>query len=514
MKEDSILESLPVAYARHRIVTGPGGHPIDYTFLAANAEFEKVTGLRRSEIIGKQVTEVLPEIREGEFDWIEAYGRIALEDRKERFTQFSKPLQAWYEVLAYSDGPGTFTTVFTEVTEKKAAEEALHRQNERLGILLDASAQMREHKEIGPLCRTIEEKARELTGLESTAVYTLQGNTLHLQATHPPLPPDAPAALRTCPVGDHPRIQEALAAAGPVFVPDTRAEDLSPAEKEVCEQRDLVSLLFVPLVSGGQSVGVLILGSVGSPCGFREEELRSVQTLGNQAGVTISEIFLWEAQERNLAEIKKANRHLQQARDTIRQRERRIQEILSYAESVSFVQTDVRVDGPRILDFSPGAEKVFGYTKEEVLGKKVEILHRPEDVQRFPQVLEAMRNRQPGFAGETILVRKDGTCFTALFTTHPLFDENGELEGTFGTSIDISRQKKTERLLAESLTNLRRGLEGFVDSMGILMSTRNGWQTWRSPSQTPWDWTRGGPKASAWRPRSMISGRSQSPPRF
>jgi len=113
------LETLPTGYARHRVVLDDNNNPIDYIFLTVNAAFEEMTGLKREKILSRKVTEVLPGIEKSEFDWIGIYGQVALGGTKLNFEQFSEPLKRWYNVQAYSDEPGHFTTVINEITSRK-----------------------------------------------------------------------------------------------------------------------------------------------------------------------------------------------------------------------------------------------------------------------------------------------------------------------------------------------------------------------------------------------------------
>lgn len=130
-KSKKIIETLPNGFARHQVVLDDQGNPTDYTFLEVNAAFEEMTGLKRENILGKKVTEVLPGIENGEFDWIDIYGKIALEGKSLHFEQYSKPLQRWYEVQAYSDEMGFFTTVFNEITTR---QEELASMRNLLGL--------------------------------------------------------------------------------------------------------------------------------------------------------------------------------------------------------------------------------------------------------------------------------------------------------------------------------------------------------------------------------------------
>ena len=53
-------------------------------------------------LLVKNITEILPGLRNSEFDWIKFYGEIALNGGEEEFEQFSKPLNKWYRVNVYS----------------------------------------------------------------------------------------------------------------------------------------------------------------------------------------------------------------------------------------------------------------------------------------------------------------------------------------------------------------------------------------------------------------------------
>lgn len=127
-----LIERLPDALALHEIICDDQGAPIDYRFLRVNAAFEAMTGLRREDILGRRVTEVLPSITEGGFDWIGTFGQVALTGEELHFEQFSQPLQRWYEVDAFSDQPGHFGARFRDCTERKRIDADLRQSNDDL----------------------------------------------------------------------------------------------------------------------------------------------------------------------------------------------------------------------------------------------------------------------------------------------------------------------------------------------------------------------------------------------
>ncbi|WP_045217200.1 PAS domain S-box protein [Desulfonatronovibrio magnus] len=114
-------------YAYHRIILDDQGSPVNYEFLEVNAGFEKMTGLKAENILGRKVTEVLPDIQESSFDWIGFYGRIALEGSEEEFEQYSEPLKRWYKVSAYSPKKHHFVTIIQDITSEKEHAQQMER---------------------------------------------------------------------------------------------------------------------------------------------------------------------------------------------------------------------------------------------------------------------------------------------------------------------------------------------------------------------------------------------------
>lgn len=84
-----IIKNLHVGYAYHRIICDSHGVPVDYEYLEVNQAFETATSLIGAEIIGKKITEIFPAIAGTEFDWINFYGEIALNNTTGEIEQYS-----------------------------------------------------------------------------------------------------------------------------------------------------------------------------------------------------------------------------------------------------------------------------------------------------------------------------------------------------------------------------------------------------------------------------------------
>jgi len=125
----TLISEMLNGFALHEIMVDNNDKPYDYRFLEVNLAFEEMTGLQGVDIVGKTIREVLPKT---EPYWIETYGEVALSGKSIRFENYSQELDKYFEVLAYSPQKGQFAAVFTDITDKKLAEEERERLEEQL----------------------------------------------------------------------------------------------------------------------------------------------------------------------------------------------------------------------------------------------------------------------------------------------------------------------------------------------------------------------------------------------
>jgi diguanylate cyclase (GGDEF)-like protein/PAS domain S-box-containing protein len=131
-----LFNSMVDGFALHEIICDEDGKPIDYRFLAANPAFERIVGLKASDIIGKTVLEVLPEL---EPYWIETYGKVALTGESVMFENYAAAPDKYFRVTAYQPAPMQFACTFSDDTSRVKAEEELFRALARLRGLLNNS---------------------------------------------------------------------------------------------------------------------------------------------------------------------------------------------------------------------------------------------------------------------------------------------------------------------------------------------------------------------------------------
>lgn len=119
----------------------------------------------------------------------------------------------------------------------------------------------------------------------------------------------------------------------------------------------------------------------------------------------------------------------------------------------------ISVDHDRkIVEFNPAAEKAFGYTREEVIGKGVEALYADRETSA---TVNAQLQEGGQFVGEITNRCKDGSSFPAFLSASALREaEDGAITGIMGISRDITEPKRT----AEALLRSREYLKNLVES--------------------------------------------------
>ncbi len=129
-----LFETMIEGFAFHEIITDENGEPCDYRFLSINPAFEKQTGLKASDVVGKRVLEVLSTT---EKYWIDTYGKVALSGENLEFENYSSELNSYFHVTAFCPRKGYFAVIFENITERKIAEQEVKEAKEKLDLALE-----------------------------------------------------------------------------------------------------------------------------------------------------------------------------------------------------------------------------------------------------------------------------------------------------------------------------------------------------------------------------------------
>jgi PAS domain S-box-containing protein len=97
-----------------------------------------------------------------------------------------------------------------------------------------------------------------------------------------------------------------------------------------------------------------------------------------------------------------------------------------------------------ITSWNRGAQKMYGYSKEEVVGKRIDILVPPEYPSDIPQILDKIRRGRVVDHYETKRITKDGRRLEVLLTVSPIKDQAGTMIGASTIARDITERKQAE----------------------------------------------------------------------
>jgi len=103
-----------------------------------------------------------------------------------------------------------------------------------------------------------------------------------------------------------------------------------------------------------------------------------------------------------------------------------------------------------IVSWNQGAERLYGYTAEEIIGQPIYVLFAPEDYREYLKTVEKVRKGEPIASHETVRRRKDGTKINVSLAIAPIEIRNGELVGASNVSHDITRVKQLEEQFRQS----------------------------------------------------------------
>ncbi len=179
-------------------------------------------------------------------------------------------------------------------------------------------------------------------------------------------------------------------------------------------------------------------------------------------------------------------RSRQHAAQVVSERER-LSRVVSGATGMAIIETD---EHGQITLFNPGAEALLGYTEEELLGRRADMFHGPDEIARQAELLGvpatlsdvALASTDPHVGPrDWRYTRKDGEIRTMSMTLAPMTDNSGANVGYLCTAEDITERVRAqsaletalqaERRAVAHLTEIDRTKDAFVSSVSHELRT-------------------------------------------
>ena len=516
------IEKMLDGFAYHKIVVDKAGKPVDYVFLEVNRAFEKMTGLKRAQIIGKKVTEVIPGIEKDPANWIGVYGRVALTGEPVQFENHAIPLGKWYHVSAYCPEKGYFVALFEDITESKNIENTIKTELDRFYIalssmqgailLVSAEGQVEFANQSFSDYFGLKESPTALKGLASDVIIAKIKNS-YVYADK-----------------ETNRIKEIVDAGKSVtgeevamtgnrtclrdFTPLSRDgksfsrlwQHLDITERKKAEEALKSSKLMLESVFNNMYEGVFILDKTGKVIDFneafwrinkfknREETLRSINSLGtlfkayrlDGSYVSFEE---WPATKALQGESGNSQEYIVERTDLgvhwitsnsyapLRDEKG---EIVGAIQTMHDITERTKADNAlrkqsSLVDLSPdaiivkkmndtitfwsqGAQNLYGWTKEEAIVKKSRVLLKTKFPEPYEEILSQLKC-QGRWSGEKIQQTKNGREIIVDSRWLATFDIQGKLDEILETNVDVTERKQLQNKLEEYATNLEKLVE-------------------------------------------------------
>jgi PAS domain S-box-containing protein len=170
-----------------------------------------------------------------------------------------------------------------------------------------------------------------------------------------------------------------------------------------------------------------------TPHAFTKEETYLALTLARQIGLAIERARAEEARQRV---------------------ERAAQQLVAIVESSHDAIISKDLDGI-IMTWNQGAERLFGYTAAEIVGKSITILIPSDRLDEEPAILARIRRGESVDHFETVRRRKDGSLVDISLTVSPVRDGQGRIVGASKIARDITERKEAEAKLKDSERQLK-----------------------------------------------------------
>ncbi len=230
----------------------------------------------------------------------------------------------------------------------------------------------------------------------------------------------------------------------PQFCHNMHCDERFKPWREDALKRGYKSSVALPLKIDGKVIGVLTLYSTESTV-LSDDEVKLLTELANDFSRGIEIMRIREENDQAEAELYKQAALLDLTPDAIIVR---------------------KLDGT-ITFWNKGAEKIYGYTSQEAIGKTSHQVFKTIFPQHYERIIEQVK--QTGkWSGELIHTAKNGRKVTVQSVWQAIFDLDGEIAELLESNVDITERKQFEQALEQAKVDWERTFDSVPDLITIL----------------------------------------------
>ena len=218
----------------------------------------------------------------------------------------------------------------------------------------------------------------------------------------------------------------------PLCIEDVARSNLPDELKETIARERIAAVAFIPVMEEDRLAGKF-MAYYATAHQFSEAEVDAALTLARLLGFSLARLKGEEAR---------------------RAAERDARQFAAIVESSDDAILSMNLDG-LVLTWNTGAERLFGYSRDEMIDRSITLLIPPDRPDEEPLILARIRRGERIAPFETVRQRKDGRLVDIWLTTSPIRDRFGRIVGVSKIARDITERKLAEARLKDSERRLQ-----------------------------------------------------------
>jgi PAS domain S-box-containing protein len=206
------------------------------------------------------------------------------------------------------------------------------------------------------------------------------------------------------------------------------------------------SIMAIPIINNDKLVGVLTLASIYN---YLDSQNEIIELIRYYVGISIGNAIAYEQTKRLTNELRFQNTLIQNLNEDLEKKvDNRtvfLNNIIDSIKDYAIYAIDVNHN---ITAWNKGAEQILGYSKDEIIGRGVDVIMSKADVKRgriggkIEAALRDGRHEESGWK-----IKKDGSSYFAEAALFPMYDHSGEVVGFTNVIKDVTYLKNVEKAL-------------------------------------------------------------------
>jgi len=236
------------------------------------------------------------------------------------------------------------------------------------------------------------------------------------------------------------------------LVPNIFVEPRDKPWMDISRDLGFSSQIFMPMKRKGKVIGLMNI-YMAKPHEFTESEIAFVTIAASQAAAVIENARLY-------AKILQKNGELERE---IRERKKTAEKLKLFSHSIENSTDGIAMGNleNRITYVNEAFARMFGYSREELIGKEIPSIYSEDQIQKLEEALKT--TMKGGWVGELVGKRKNGELFSIAISSSIVLDDKGEIVAHMASHGDITERKRVE----EELRKLSSAVEQSIDGIAV-----------------------------------------------